>query len=192
MNCVLTADAGPSSGGGGGLLRLGVWKRVVYHSAGAAGANPLARETPAAGEKPDAQSRAAPGCVRPALAGIGGPAQQMSGPNARGKRIARTDDERAFGGDVGRAADVRNDARWVALDRPLEHAADDALLPPLLRPRRACRPPRDRPASRWCRCRTASGRRPCPGHSTKLRLSAPSREPARTVRCDRSRRRLRR
>ena len=45
--------------------------------------------------------------------------------------------------------------------RALEHAADDALLPPDLARLAACRRRPGRRAWRWCRCRTASGRTPC-------------------------------
>ena len=74
--------------------------------------------------------------------------------------------KRRLGADVRAAGDRRNDAVAVAaLVAALEDAADDALLPPRLRRGRACRRRRGRRAWRWCRCRRASGRRPCRGRA---------------------------
>ena len=89
--------------------------------------------------------------------------------------IGVVEDQRRLGGDVGRAGDVRQDpvaTMFVDGERGLEHAADDALLPPDLARLRACRRRPGTRAWRSCRCRTASGRRPCRGRARSCGCAA--------------------
>ena len=84
--------------------------------------------------------------------------------DAHRERVGGVEDQGRLGVDVGRPPDARDrSGRSTTRYRPLEDAADEALLPPDLPLARACRRRPGRRAWRWCRSRRGSGRRPCRG-----------------------------
>src|SRR6516165_9383955 len=71
------------------------------------------------------------------------------------KRVFRIEDQRGFGGHVGRSGDMGNDPVALALNAAREHAAEDSFLVPGLAGRQLSR---GRQAGHLCtRARSAGG-----------------------------------
>ena len=109
--------------------------------------------------------------------------------DAPAERVAVVEQQRRLGGDVRRAGDRREDAAVVVA----AVAAPSKTLPMMLSWRqtlalaRACRRRPGRRAWRWCRCRTASGRRPRRGRARSCGCRRRAWAAGRTARRGRSR-----
>ena len=115
-----------------------------------------------------------------------------SWPDPHREGVGRVEDQGRLGVDVGRARGSR-----AGPGRPSTRAEPSKTLPMMLSCRqtcalaRACRRRPGRRAWRWCRCRRASGRRPCRGRGRSSCCRRPGASAGRTARCGRSRRRRR-